>query len=111
MALLDACGKAAGIPVHQLLGGAVRDRVELSFSLHMNDPAAMAAEAQEYATRGFRTLKVKMGRSWAQDRAALVAVRAAVGDDVAIRVDVNEAWRSVPLAAWIALRGPSAPAG
>jgi muconate cycloisomerase len=99
MALLDACGKAAGIPVHQLLGGAVRDRVELSFSLHMNDPAAMAAEAQEYATRGFRTLKVKMGRSWAQDRAALVAVRAAVGDDVAIRVDVNEAWRSVPLAA------------
>ncbi|HET6504504.1 MAG TPA: enolase C-terminal domain-like protein [Amycolatopsis sp.] len=99
MALLDICGKAAGIGVHQLLGGAVRDHIDLSFSLHMNDPAAMAEDARERAEAGFTTLKVKIGREWAADRAALTAVRDAVGDDVAIRVDVNEAWRSVPLAA------------
>ncbi|MGW3623611.1 mandelate racemase/muconate lactonizing enzyme family protein [Streptomyces sp. NPDC000880] len=99
MALLDICGKAAGVPVHQLLGGAVRDRIDLSFSLHMNDPAAMAEDAREQAEAGFRTLKVKIGREWAQDRAALAAVRYAVGENVAIRVDVNEAWRSVPIAA------------
>lgn len=99
MALLDICGKAAGIPVHQLLGGAVRDRIDLSFSLHMDDPAAMAEDALERVKAGFRTLKVKIGREWRQDQVAVAAVRDAVGDDVAIRVDVNEAWRSVPIAA------------
>lgn len=106
MALLDACGKAAGIPVYQLLGGAVRDRIELSFSLHMNEPARMAEEARLRADQGFRTLKVKMGRDWGRDQAALQAVRSAAGVDITIRADVNEGWRSVPVAAsrlaWLA---------
>lgn len=99
MALHDLLGKALGIPVNLLLGGAVRESIELSISLHMAEPAAMAAEASEWAERGFRTMKIKMGREWKVDLAALAAVREAVGDQVALRIDVNEGWTSVPLAA------------
>lgn len=98
MALLDITGKALGVPVHQLLGGAVRDTIELSFSLHMAAPEEMAAEAAELAHRGFTTLKVKMGREWPQDVRALTAVRQAVGEKVALRIDLNEAWESVSTA-------------
>ena len=95
MALLDICGKAAGVPVHQLLGGAYRDRVPVSYSLHIKAPEAMAEEAAHYASAGYGTLKVKMGRTWAEDLASLAAVRDAVGPHVSIRVDVNGAWTSV----------------
>jgi L-alanine-DL-glutamate epimerase-like enolase superfamily enzyme len=99
MALLDACGRMAGVPVHQLLGGYFRDTIDLSFSLHMAEPAETAAEAVAWAERGFGTVKVKMGREWDLDLQSLAAVRDAVGPDVKVRVDVNEAWRSVPIAA------------
>jgi L-alanine-DL-glutamate epimerase-like enolase superfamily enzyme len=95
MALLDICGKAAGVPVHDLLGGAYRDRIPVSYSLHIKAPAEMAAEAARYASAGYGTLKVKMGRTWAEDLASLAAVREAVGPHVSLRVDVNGAWTSV----------------
>ncbi|NNM47721.1 mandelate racemase/muconate lactonizing enzyme family protein [Knoellia koreensis] len=98
MALYDVLGRSLGVPVHLLLGGAVRDSIELSISLHMADPAVMASEAAEWAERGFRTMKVKMGRDWATDLKALAAVRDGAGDEVTLRIDVNEGWTSVPLA-------------
>lgn len=99
MALTDAVGRAIGVPAYQLLGGAVRNTIDLSISLHMADPSEMAMEAARWYERGFSTLKIKMGREWRLDLRALEAVRAAVPPDVAVRVDVNEGWRSVPLAA------------
>ena len=40
MALWDLNGRALGVPVHRLLGGRVRDRVPLSWSLAVADPQA-----------------------------------------------------------------------
>jgi muconate cycloisomerase len=99
MALIDAVTRAANIPAHTLLGGAMRSSVDLSISLHMAEPDLMAQEAAAWVERGFRTLKVKMGRDWEDDRRALRAVREEVGSETAIRVDINEGWHSVPLAA------------
>src|SRR5262249_2999156 len=47
MALWDLNGRALGVPVHRLLGGPVRDRVPLSWSLAVEDPEAEVAEAAE----------------------------------------------------------------
>ena len=47
MALWDLNGKALGVPVHRLLGGRVRDRVPLSWSLAVGSPEAELEEARE----------------------------------------------------------------
>lgn len=74
MACLDAAGKALGRPVWSLLGGAVRDRVEVAAYLFYryrsedgrvggeDSPEAMVAHAEELvAKHGFRVLKLKGG--------------------------------------------------
>lgn len=94
MAMLDICGKAADLPVYQLLGGAYRERIPVSYSLHMKDTQSMVADARSRVSDGFRTLKVKIGRDWPHDLDALGAIRSEVGPGIALRVDVNAAWRS-----------------
>ncbi|MFJ4682467.1 mandelate racemase/muconate lactonizing enzyme family protein [Streptomyces sp. NPDC088789] len=94
LALWDLRGKLAGVPVHRLLGGPVRERVDCYASpvaLHA-DPADSARQARGFVDDGFRALKVKIGRGARTDRAHLTAVREAVGDDIEILTDVNCAY-------------------
>jgi muconate cycloisomerase len=96
MALWDLNGRALGVPVHRLLGGRVRDRVPLSWSLAVADPEAEVAEARELVARGHRIFKVKTAaRPVAEDAARLVRIREAVGPDVSLRVDANQGWDRV----------------
>ena len=92
MALYDLVGKACDVPVYQLLGGQVRDRVLLSHSLSMGDPEAIAAQAQSLVAQGYKTLKAKIGRDLRADLAVLTAVRSAVGSEIVLRVDANMGW-------------------
>ena len=93
MAAYDLAGKAFGTPVFNLLGGSVRDRVPLSWSLPIQEPSVIAEESQQMVERGWRILKVKVGRpDPMQDVAAVHAVRKAVGDDIRIRADANQAY-------------------
>ena len=94
MALYDLVGKACNVPVYQLLGGQVRDRVLLSHSLSMGDPEAIAAQAQSLVAQGYKTLKAKIGQDLRADLAVLAAVRSAVGSEVVLRVDANMGWSS-----------------
>src|SRR5437879_4026889 len=59
MALWDLNGKALGVPVHRLLGGRVRDRVPLSWSLAVADHDAEVEEARAKVARGHRIFKIK----------------------------------------------------
>ena len=52
----------------------------------------MALDAMEAVARGYDCLKVKVGVDPALDTARLAAVRKAVGKDVCIRIDANQAW-------------------
>jgi muconate/chloromuconate cycloisomerase len=98
MALWDLNGRALGVPVHRLLGGRVRDRVPLSWSLAVEDPEAEVAEARGLVARGHRIFKVKAGaHPVAEDVARVRRIREAVGPDVALRVDANQGW-DVPTA-------------
>ena len=87
MALWDLNGRALGVPVHRLLGGRVRDRVPLSWSLAVTDPAAEIVEARSMVARGHRIFKIKTGaHSLVDDLRRVESIRAAVGPDVSLRV-------------------------
>lgn len=95
MALWDVMGKAAGRPVHQLLGGAVRDRISY-FGFAMGETAQeVADDAADLVQKGIGTVYLKVGRGDALDLATVQAVRAAIGSNVRLRVDANEKWTPV----------------
>ena len=91
MALWDLYGQLHQIPVHKLLGGARRTLVT-DLTISVNPPEQMARDAREAVARGYDCLKVKVGADPTRDTARLAAVRKAVGRDVCIRIDANQAW-------------------
>ncbi len=99
LALYDLLGKKAGLPLCAMLGG--QKRVVLTdITLPMVSPEAMAELAGKYARQGYSALKIKLGTGRDEDVARVKAVRQAVGPDVALRLDANQAW-DVPTAASI----------
>jgi L-alanine-DL-glutamate epimerase-like enolase superfamily enzyme len=90
LALWDLSGRRAGRPVWELLGATVAPSVEVGATIAVEDRAGAAREAAEARTAGFRCLKVKVGLG--DDAGRLAAVRAAVGAEMAIRIDANGAW-------------------
>lgn len=91
IACWDIKGKALGVPVHQLLGGRVRDRIEAYASdLFWGPPEVMARDAAKYVAQGFRIVKCHIGRlPPAEDAVRVRAMREAIGPDVGLMVDVN----------------------
>jgi muconate cycloisomerase len=92
MALWDIAGKAAGKPVHELLGGKVRDFVPTKWSVSGVEPAAAADIVRWAVAGGFRAMKVKVGTEPERDVARVAAVRQAVGDTIKLGVDANGGW-------------------
>ena len=90
IALWDLAGKAAGQPIHQLLGGAFRTQAPVYVSgLPGASREARVAAATEFVARGFKAIKLFLGHGLAEDVAEVEAVRAAVGGDVRLMVDVQ----------------------
>jgi L-alanine-DL-glutamate epimerase-like enolase superfamily enzyme len=90
-AVFDAVAKAAGIPLCQLLGVGAAEPVTCNATLAAGRPDEVAAEALQWVNDGFGTVKLKLGAG-EDDVGTVEAVREAVGPDVKIRVDANEAW-------------------
>ena len=93
-ALLDAQGKRLGLPVHALLGGAVRSELPVLWTLASGDSARDIAEAQALlAERRHRVFKLKIGHGDPDHNIRHVGrIKQALGDDIRITVDVNQAW-------------------
>ena len=94
MALWDIAGKALGAPVYVLLGGKMRERIPLSYSVPHGQPEQMAEFALARKHEGFRTVKVKIGQGFERDLEAVRCVREAVGRECRVRVDANMAMTS-----------------
>jgi len=113
IALHDLVARALDIPLWLLLGGRARQSLTISRVVSMGEPAAMAETAARHVAAGFRTVKVKVGDAHDPrlDARRLVAVRDAVGPETAIKVDVNQGWRTAGVAiAAIQAALPSRPA-
>lgn len=92
IALWDILGKAAGLPVYRLLGGAVRTRVPIKMSVSGVEPERAAELATWAMNRGLTALKVKTGIEPEGDLARVKAVRRAIGPSVRLGVDANGGW-------------------
>ncbi|HEM0567740.1 muconate cycloisomerase family protein [Klebsiella pneumoniae] len=93
-ALLDAQGKALGLPVSALLGGALQTALPVLWTLASGDTAKDIAEGEKLLAEGrHRAFKLKIGaRELATDLRHTRAIVEALGDRASIRVDVNQAW-------------------
>jgi mandelate racemase len=89
----DALAIRAGLPLARLLGAIPRPIPAYnSNGLGLVEPAAAADEARELVAEGFRAIKMRLGRpDPGDDLAAARAVRAAIGPDVALMADYNQA--------------------
>lgn len=98
MALYDLLGQALGVPVYQLLGGLARPAIGLYPVIPLDEPPVMAAMSAKFVGMGARILKVKLGSSPDLDLLRLQEIRAAVGDSVQLRLDINQGWRDAETA-------------
>jgi len=88
IALWDIAGKAAGVPVHAMLGGARRKRLPAYASLiRYADADAIAANVHRALGEGYRSLKLHE-----VDLAVIAAAREAAGPEIEITLDVNCPW-------------------
>lgn len=107
LALWDRAGRRARLPVARLIDPAAADAVPVNATIGAEDRAGAAAAAAAAARAGFGCVKVKVGIG--DDAGRIAAVRAALGPEVAIRIDANGAWET-PAEALANLRA-LAPAG
>lgn len=93
IALWDIAGKAAGEPIHKLLGGMGRTRVPAyASSINWLDDATVEAEVAAALKAGFREIKVKLGHPLKDAIARAKFMRKLAGDDIALYVDANWAY-------------------
>lgn len=93
-ALLDAYGRRTGLALSELLGGRVRDRLPVAWTLASGDTRRDVEEAEQMLDRRrHRVFKLKIGaRDLREDVAHVAAIARALGDRASVRVDVNQAW-------------------
>lgn len=105
MACVDLAARAAGMPVHTYLGGAVKERLLFNAWIGILPPEQAANETLGWKQKGFRSAKIKVGGNIEADRDRVRAIRAAVGADFQLRIDANagyDAETSIKLAKLVA---------
>ncbi|ASK63778.1 dipeptide epimerase [Virgibacillus phasianinus] len=94
IACYDAVGKSLGIPAYGLLGGLYHEKFPITHVLSIDTPEKQAEEAADRISQGYHSFKMKVGTDMSEDVKRIQAVHEKVGDGIAIRVDVNQGWRS-----------------
>jgi muconate cycloisomerase len=90
MALLDLAGRSAGVPVIDLIGGAIRREVAPMWLVGNATPDQDVAEAEARRRAGIRFFKLKVAvKPLAAEVATAVAVRKALGPDLPLCADAN----------------------
>ena len=94
MALWDIRGKAANMPLYELLGGS-KKRIPAyagGISLGYQPKESLAEEAQSYIAQGYQAIKLRLGDSARADIERVKHVRKVIGDEIDILTDANTAY-------------------
>ena len=102
-ALWDLNARASKLPLYRYLGAFVADRVPAyasgGYYLSGKTPEKLGEELASYVAAGFKAVKMKVGRlSPREEEARIEAARKAIGPDVHLMLDANNAWSDVPTA-------------
>ena len=94
VALYDLLAKSRGVPLSEVVGGRVRDRIRLygSAGMYMS-PEGYAAEAAAIAGLGFRAYKMRPALGPERDLETVRLMREAVGPGFDLMVDAHSWWR------------------
>lgn len=91
LALYDLVGKALKVPVNKLIGGIVNESVRVTRLMGLYEPREMAERTKAIVREGYTALKLKVGTTLREDVERVQRVRDAVGPDVIITIDFNQA--------------------
>ena len=102
-ALWDRNARAANLPLYKYLGAAYEDTVPAyasgGYYLEGKTPAMLGEEMASYVALGLNAVKMKVGRGdLRSEEARIEAARKAIGPDVLLMLDANNAWSDVPTA-------------
>jgi muconate cycloisomerase len=92
MACYDLMGHITGRPACDFMGGACVDAVPLCALIPLMDVEAMLSLAKSFHETGTRSFRLKLGRGVADDLRIVSRTREALGNDVRLRVDYNQAY-------------------
>ncbi len=91
MALYDIASKDAKMPLYKFLNGSKKE-IETDLTIGIDSPDIMAITAMEYKTKGVRIIKIKLGKDGKEDIERVKQIRAAIGEEIALRIDANQGW-------------------
>ncbi len=91
LALFDIAAKAANQPLYQYLGGSQKP-IESDLTIGIDSPTKMAETAIQFKQKGVNIIKVKLGKHAKDDIERIRQIRAAIGNEIQIRIDANQGW-------------------
>ncbi len=92
IALHDLWGKSVGQPIYRLLGGKVRDSVNVAHMIGLMNEREAAAEGIAAVTDGVRALQIKGGVDADRDIRLVRTLRREAGPGVTLRLDANQGY-------------------
>jgi L-alanine-DL-glutamate epimerase-like enolase superfamily enzyme len=92
IALYDIASQNAGVPLYQFIGGKNNKTIITDYTVSLAEPDVMAAQAIKILAQGYPAIKVKLGKDGKKDVVRMKAIRAAVGNDIPLRIDANQGW-------------------
>ena len=91
LALYDIAAKHANQPLYQFLGGSKKS-IESDLTIGIDTPENMAQQAIAFKAKGVNIIKVKLGKQPNADVERIRQIRAAVGNNITLRIDANQGW-------------------
>ena len=98
-AIIDAISKSNEVSFFKILGGSFRNRIPVSGTVFLDSPQNMAEVAKKWVSKGVMHLKVKVTCKSEVDSVNLKYIRNVVPNNVLIRIDANQGYKTTERAA------------
>jgi len=93
IALHDIIGQNKGVPIYKLYGGKNNKELVTDYTVSLDEPEKMAADAVKIKNQGYPSIKIKLGQSGKKDVVRIKHIRDAVGYNIPLRIDANQGWK------------------
>lgn len=91
IAIYDLFSQMNNSPLYKLLGG-YKKEIITDLTISVNSPEEMAEDSLDALNRGYKTLKIKVGKDSKMDMQRIKAIRDAIGYETELRLDANQGW-------------------